>query len=121
MIPALLLTPRLCSVTENGFAVKDENSMSLEEALRDHDRVHYYQGVTSSLLAAVKEDGVDVRGYFGWSLLDNFEWADGYVTRFGVTYVDYETQKRYPKDSGNFLSTVCRPPLPHDRVSDPVL
>nr|Q25BW4.1 RecName: Full=Beta-glucosidase 1B; AltName: Full=Cellobiase 1B [Phanerodontia chrysosporium]AHH92833.1 beta-galactosidase [synthetic construct]BAE87009.1 beta-glucosidase [Phanerodontia chrysosporium] len=91
-------------VTENGFAVKDENSKPLEEALKDDDRVHYYQGVTDSLLAAVKEDGVDVRGYFGWSLLDNFEWADGYITRFGVTYVDYDTQKRYPKDSGKFLS-----------------
>ncbi|GJE93439.1 glycoside hydrolase family 1 protein [Phanerochaete sordida] len=91
-------------VTENGFAVKDENAKPLEEALKDDDRVHYYQGVTDSLLSAVKEDGVDVRGYFGWSLLDNFEWADGYITRFGVTYVDYDTQKRYPKDSGKFLS-----------------
>ncbi|EKM57147.1 glycoside hydrolase family 1 protein [Phanerochaete carnosa HHB-10118-sp] len=91
-------------VTENGFAVKDEDLKSLEEAVKDDDRVHYYQGVTDSLLAAVKEDGVDVRAYFGWSLLDNFEWADGYITRFGVTYVDYNTQKRYPKDSGKFLS-----------------
>lgn len=55
-------------MTENGFAVKDEDAMSVEEALKDDDRVHYYQGVTESLLAAVKEDGVDVRGYFGWSM-----------------------------------------------------
>jgi beta-glucosidase len=54
-------------VTENGFAVKDEDSKPVEEALHDDDRVHYYEGVTSSLLAAVQEDGVDVRGYFGWS------------------------------------------------------
>lgn len=54
-------------MTENGFAVKDENNMPIEEALKDADRVHYYEGVTSSLLAAVTEDGVDVRGYFGWS------------------------------------------------------
>ena len=54
-------------MTENGFAVKDEGSMPVEQALHDADRVHYYQGVTSSLLAAVREDGVDVRGYFGWS------------------------------------------------------
>ncbi|KAF7792027.1 hypothetical protein EIP86_003054 [Pleurotus ostreatoroseus] len=91
-------------VTENGFAVKNENNMSIEQALQDDDRVHYYKGVTESLLAAVTEDGVDVRAYFGWSLLDNFEWADGYVTRFGVTYVDYETQKRYPKASGKFIA-----------------
>lgn len=55
------------SVTENGFAVKDENMMTIEDALRDEPRVHYYAGVTSSLFSAVHEDGVDVRGYFGWS------------------------------------------------------
>ncbi|CAL1710086.1 unnamed protein product [Somion occarium] len=91
-------------VTENGFAVKDEDKKPVEEALHDDDRVQYYRGVTDSLIKAVNEDGVDVRAYFAWSLLDNFEWADGYVTRFGVTYVDYKTQKRYAKDSGNFIA-----------------
>ncbi|TCD60704.1 Beta-glucosidase 1B [Steccherinum ochraceum] len=91
-------------VTENGFAVKDEHSMSLEQALKDEPRVQYYRGVTQGLIDAVQKDGVDVRAYFAWSLLDNFEWADGYVTRFGVTYVDYDTQKRYPKDSAKFVS-----------------
>ncbi|KAL6298950.1 beta-glucosidase 1B [Sparassis latifolia] len=90
-------------VTENGFAVKDENNKPVEEALSDADRVQYFRGTTTALLAAVAEDGVDIRAYFGWSLLDNFEWADGYVTRFGVTYVDYETQKRYPKASAKFI------------------
>ncbi|EIN14627.1 glycoside hydrolase family 1 protein [Punctularia strigosozonata HHB-11173 SS5] len=93
-------------VTENGFAVKDESYMSREQALADHDRVEYFQGNMEAMLAAIVKDGVDVKGYFGWSLLDNFEWADGYETRFGVTYVDYETQKRYPKDSGKFLAKV---------------
>ena len=93
-------------VTENGFAVKDENSMSLEQALQDDDRIEYFKGNCEALRAAITEDGVDVRGYFPWSLLDNFEWADGYVTRFGVTYVDYETQKRYPKASAGFLVDV---------------
>ncbi|KAF5358665.1 hypothetical protein D9758_007680 [Tetrapyrgos nigripes] len=90
-------------VTENGFAVKDENAMPREHALKDTDRVNYFKGTTQALLDAITEDGVDIRAYFPWSLLDNFEWADGYVTRFGLTYVDYETQKRYPKESAWFL------------------
>ncbi|KAH8113602.1 glycoside hydrolase family 1 protein [Phellopilus nigrolimitatus] len=91
-------------VTENGFCVTNEHEKPLEEALQDDDRVAYFEGAAENLLKAVKEDGVDVRGYFGWSLLDNFEWAEGYVPRFGVTYVDYNTLKRYPKASGRFLS-----------------
>jgi len=91
-------------VTENGFAVKDENNMSLEDALTDTARKNYYEGNLNAILAAVNEEGVDVKAYFAWSLLDNFEWADGYITRFGCTYVDYETQKRYPKESGKFIS-----------------
>jgi len=90
-------------VTENGFAVKGENDMPIEQAIKDEARVHYFRGTTSALLSAIHEDGVEVRSYFPWSFLDNFEWADGYSTRFGVTYVDYETQKRYPKDSAKFL------------------
>ncbi|KAJ7075330.1 beta-glucosidase [Mycena belliarum] len=90
-------------VTENGFAVKNESDMPKEVAVKDTDRVNYYRGVTASLQAAINEDGVDVRGYLAWSLLDNFEWADGYVTRFGITYVDYNTQERIPKDSAYFL------------------
>ena len=54
-------------MTENGFAVKDENYKPLADALQDDARVHYYKGVTEALLGAVNEDGVDVRGYFGWS------------------------------------------------------
>lgn len=90
-------------VTENGFAVKGETDLPIEEAVHDGPRVHYFEGTTKALLDAINIDGVDVRSYFPWSLLDNFEWADGYTTRFGCTYVDYETQKRYPKDSAKFL------------------
>ena len=48
--------------------------MPVEEAIQDHDRVQYYRGVTESLIKAMVDDGVDVRAYFAWSLLDNFEW-----------------------------------------------
>ncbi|KAI0711358.1 beta-glucosidase 1A [Earliella scabrosa] len=90
-------------VTENGFAAKDENVLPVEKVIHDTDRVEYYDGYANAVLQAVTEDGVPVKSYFAWSLLDNFEWADGYDTRFGVTYVDYETQKRTPKDSAKFL------------------
>ena len=55
------------SVTENGFAVKDEHSKPIEEALQDDDRVNYFKGITENLMAAVLEDSVDVRAYFPWS------------------------------------------------------
>uniref|UniRef100_A0A0W0F186 beta-glucosidase n=1 Tax=Moniliophthora roreri TaxID=221103 RepID=A0A0W0F186_MONRR len=93
-------------VTENGFAIKDENRLPPEDAIHDQDRVDYYRGYTNALAHAANEDGVDVKAYFAWSLLDNFEWAEGYQVRFGVTFVDFETQQRYPKDSSKFLAEV---------------
>ena len=53
-------------------------------------------------------DGIPVRGYFLWSLLDNYEWADGYEKRFGIVHVDFQTQKRIPKLSAKFFSQVIR-------------
>ncbi|RDX54715.1 beta-glucosidase 1A [Lentinus brumalis] len=90
-------------VTENGFPVKDEHILPLEQVVHDADRVEYYDGYLNALLKAATEDGVPVKSYFAWSLLDNFEWADGYEPRFGVTYVDYRTQKRTPKESAEFV------------------
>ncbi|KAG6380493.1 glycoside hydrolase family 1 protein [Boletus reticuloceps] len=101
-----------CFVTENGFAVKDESSKPIEAALQDHDRVNYFKGATASLKAAVLEDRVDVRAYFTWidelsaTETSTVHRADGYLTRFGVTYVDCTTQKRYPKESAKFLVQV---------------
>ncbi|WP_447946590.1 GH1 family beta-glucosidase [Microbacterium lacticum] len=87
-------------VTENGAAYDDE--AVLEDGtirVHDHDRADYVRLHLGAILDAV-EAGVDVRGYFYWSLMDNFEWAWGYATRFGLVRVDYETQERAVKDSG---------------------
>lgn len=77
-------------VTENGTSIKGENDMSRDEILDDDFRAEYYRGYVTEMAKAVAEDGVDVRAYMAWSLMDNFEWAEGYETRFGVTFVDYE-------------------------------
>lgn len=91
-------------VTENGTSIKGENDMPLEKILEDDFRVKYYDDYVRAMAKASEEDGVNVMGYMAWSLLDNFEWAEGYETRFGVTYVDYANdQKRYPKKSAKSL------------------
>jgi len=75
-----------------------ENGMAEVEGDNDPRRVKYYDDHLKAVLAARKA-GADVRGYFAWSLLDNYEWAEGYNKRFGLVHVDYETQKRTPKAS----------------------
>jgi beta-glucosidase len=72
-----------------------ENGMSEDN---DERRVAFYDDHLKAVRAA-QEQGADVRGYFAWSLLDNYEWAEGYTSRFGIVHVDYETQKRTPKGS----------------------
>ena len=87
-------------VTENGAAYDDERVVEDGETrVHDADRVEFLRGHVAAILAAI-EQGVDVRGYFYWSMLDNFEWAWGYEKRFGLVRVDYETQERILKDSG---------------------
>ncbi|KAL2155901.1 hypothetical protein VTH82DRAFT_643 [Thermothelomyces myriococcoides] len=91
-------------VTENGTSLKGENDMPLEQILEDDFRVKYFHDYVHAMAKASAEDGVNVQGYMAWSLMDNFEWAEGYETRFGVTYVDYKNdQKRYPKKSARSL------------------
>jgi len=75
-----------------------ENGMAEVEGDDDPRRVAYYEDHLKAVLAA-KAQGADVRGYFAWSLLDNYEWAEGYNKRFGLVHVDYQTQKRTPKAS----------------------
>src|SRR6187431_2263671 len=87
-------------VTENGAAYDDEAVVE-DGAVRvhDEDRVEFLRGHLGAILDAA-DAGVDVRGYFYWSMLDNFEWAWGYEKRFGIVRVDYDTQERSIKDSG---------------------
>ncbi|AES69719.1 putative beta-glucosidase [Medicago truncatula] len=91
-------------VTENGMDDEDNDSLSLNEMLDDKMRVRYYKGYLASVAQAIK-DGADVRGHFAWSLLDNFEWAQGYTKRFGLVYVDYKNGlTRHPKSSAYWFS-----------------
>ena len=83
-------------VLENGTASHD--AVDAEGVVADKPRIEYLSAYTAAMLAALN-DGVDVRGYFVWSLLDNFEWGAGYSQRFGLVYVDYPTQRRIPKES----------------------
>jgi beta-glucosidase len=87
-------------VTESGASFPDEPGP--DGAVHDRERVDYLAGHLRAVRAALDE-GVDVRGYFVWSLLDNFEWAAGYGQRFGLVHVDYPTQRRTPKDSFHWL------------------
>jgi len=91
-------------VTENGTSLKNENDIPLPDVLNDEFRAEYFRGYINALARAHNEDGVNVMAYLAWSFMDNFEWAEGYETRFGVTYVDYEdNQKRYPKLSSKVV------------------
>ncbi len=88
-------------ITENGMANADE---LIDGRVNDSPRIDYLRSHLLALARAM-ELGVDVRGYFYWSLLDNFEWNSGYAKRFGLIHVDYATQKRTPKDSALWYRT----------------
>ena len=92
-------------ITENGAAFDDELTENGE--VLDLERREYLRNYLIGLHRACAE-GFDVRGYFAWSLMDNFEWAEGYAKRFGLVHVDFETQKRTPKLSAQWFSAVCR-------------
>jgi beta-glucosidase len=83
-------------VTENGCSVNDE--VSADGTIDDQPRISYLDAHVRAMHAAMTS-GVDVRGYFAWSLMDNFEWSEGYTQRFGLVHVDFETQRRTPKAS----------------------
>eukprot|EP00624_Nannochloropsis_granulata_P003078 evm.model.NODE_25690_length_16931_cov_16.617329.2 len=102
-------------VTENGCDVPNESQLTLAEALDDQFRIDFYKGYLGNMAEAIK-DGVKVNGYFAWSLLDNFEWADGYSKRFGLHYVDYtDNLKRYKKASAKWYHDYIRGNSPSKR------
>lgn len=91
-------------VTENGAAYDDV--VGPDGSVEDPERLDYIRRHLQAVHAAM-EDGVDVRGYFVWSLLDNFEWAFGYDKRFGIVHVDYQSQQRTPKASARWYAQVA--------------
>jgi beta-glucosidase len=82
-------------ITENGCAYDDP---VVDGVCHDPRRIAYLEAHIRAIHAAIKA-GVDVRGYFQWSLMDNFEWSHGYTKRFGIVHIDYDTLERTPRDS----------------------
>ncbi len=93
-------------ITENGCSYADGPLAGDMDTVPDARRTEFYKGHLAELARAIK-DGADVRGYHAWSLLDNFEWAEGYSQRFGLTYVDFRDQRRVVKDSGKWYGRVA--------------
>lgn len=95
--------PGVMYITENGAAYDD--SSPVEGRVHDPRRIAYYHGHLDACLDAIGA-GVPLKGYFAWSLMDNFEWAEGYSKRFGIVHVDYATQERTLKDSARWYANV---------------
>ncbi|MDP1086260.1 family 1 glycosylhydrolase, partial [Klebsiella pneumoniae] len=85
-------------ITENGAAFPDTLQ---NNRVHDPKRLQYIQNILQQVLRA-KQEGVNVNGYFVWTFLDNFEWAEGYHPRFGLVHVDFQTQQRTVKASGHW-------------------
>lgn len=94
-------------LTENGVEQKDDQQHDQAYYLNDQNRIDYIKDVLKFLHAAM-EEGIDVRGYYHWSLLDNFEWSAGYQSRYGLYYTDFRTLERIPKKSAEWYQTMIR-------------
>jgi beta-glucosidase len=97
--------PKEIYVTENGVCVPD--GVDFDGRVRDERRIRYLRSHMREMHRAI-QNGVPIKGYFHWTLMDNFEWAFGYRTRFGLIYVDFETQKRIIKDSGKWFARLAK-------------
>jgi beta-glucosidase len=98
-------SPKAIYITENGASFDDE--LTSDGQVHDERRANYLK-VHFEAAARALEEGVPLKGYFVWSMMDNFEWALGYSIRFGVYYVDYTTQRRILKDSGRYFAQVAK-------------
>jgi beta-glucosidase len=103
--------PERIYVTENGAAFVDE--VTADGRVHDEQRTDYLRGYLRALQQAVAA-GAPVKGYFLWSLLDNFEWGKGYSQRFGIVHVDFTSQRRIVKDSGRWYSRTIKANAPLD-------
>ena len=92
-------------ITENGMGYKD--TFEENNVIDDEPRIDYIKQHLQWLLKAI-EEGVNVKGYFVWSLMDMFSWSNGYNKRYGLFYVDYETQERFPKASAYWYKRVIK-------------
>lgn len=97
--------PERLLITENGICVPDD--VDLDGRVRDYRRIRYLRDHLIQVHRAMAA-GVPLQGYFVWTLMDNFEWAHGYRMRFGLIYVDFETQQRIPKLSASWFANVIR-------------
>lgn len=96
-------------ITENGIDESNDRHIALSVALQDDKRIKFHRDYLSNLSAAIRQDGCDVRGYFVWSLLDNWEWNYGYSVRFGLYYVDFKNNlTRIPKDSVKWFRSILK-------------
>jgi beta-glucosidase len=93
-------------ITENGSAFND--GVAADGAIHDSGRIEFIQAHLAKILEA-RAEGIGVEAYFAWSLMDNFEWNAGYSIRYGLLRVDFETQKRTPKDSAHYFRSLLRP------------
>ncbi|GAG58474.1 unnamed protein product, partial [marine sediment metagenome] len=92
-------------ITENGAAFND--TLSEEKQIKDVERIDYIKRHLMKI-ADLNQQGADIRGYYLWSLMDNFEWTYGYSKRFGIVYVDFKTQERILKDSALWYKDVIK-------------
>ncbi|KAG8386226.1 hypothetical protein BUALT_Bualt03G0126900 [Buddleja alternifolia] len=94
-------------ITENGMDDPNRSHAALDKALQDEKRINYHRDYLSNISAAIREDECDIRGYFIWSLLDNWEWNMGYTVRFGLYYVDFKNNlTRTPKSSVKWFKSM---------------